>query len=133
MALFKAQSLNLTHKFVFIVSQQNAVATGDTLAGNIMSVFGDNIAKDKLKYDMPVEEIIAAEPDLVFIAKDIDKTKLSEQIVALLAKDGVKIIEIDYSYFEKPTCRLSVIVDVVTAEFSPPVETQTTESSNVSE
>ncbi len=49
--------------FVYIMSYGTAAATPDTLAGSILSIFGKNIAKKYTDCEMPVEEIIAADPE----------------------------------------------------------------------
>ena len=132
-ALYNAENLSLTNKYLCIITEQNAVATGDTLAGNILSVFGDNIAKDKLQCEMTVEEIVAASPDLIFVANDIDTANLPEKISTLLSKEGTKVIKIDYSFFERPTSRLSTVIEQISSEISPPLESQEKENSELNE
>lgn len=126
--LKKAQDLKLNKKFVYITTDQMTVATGDTFEGNILSVFGQNIAKDKQKYSMPVDEIVAAAPELIFISDKIDTTKLPESIIALMNTDGVKVVVIDNTSFEKPSLRLKNVIEKIIEEVSTNSTGTTTES-----
>lgn len=127
-SLRKAQDLKLNKKFVYITTDQMTVATGDTFEGNILSVFGDNIAKDKQKYSMTAEEIVAAMPELIFISDKIDTSKLPESIIALMKADGVKIAIIDNTSFEKPSGRLKKVIDKIIEEVSEGTTQTTSES-----
>lgn len=98
-------------KFVYILSDQLAVATGDTLESDMLGIFGDNIAKDKKSYTMTANEIVAANPDTIFISDKIDSAKLPENIRKLLTAPNVKLIKIDNTYFEKPTVRTKTVIE----------------------
>jgi len=98
-------------KFVYILSEQMAVATGDTLESDILGIFGENIAKNKISYAMTANEIVAAKPDTIFISDKIDSAKLPANIVKLLTAPNVKLIKIDNTYFEKPTVRTKTVIE----------------------
>ncbi len=106
----QASDLKITDSYVFIVTQELAVATGDTLPSSILSAFGKNVAKDKKDYSMSAAEIVAAAPSRVFISNTVDIKKLSPELQALPAIASGKAITIDYSLFEKPTSRLASVV-----------------------
>lgn len=112
-------------KFVYIISEQMAVATGDTLESDILGVFGDNIAKEKKNYSMTSAEIIAAAPDTIFISDKIDIQKLPEDIRTLITTGNVKLIKIDNTYFEKPTVRLKAIIEDAEKQLSAQPSTET--------
>ena len=129
-ALAKAQEKKSTNSFVFIITSDLAVATGDTLSGNILSVFGNNIAKDAKNYTMPVAEIVAAAPTIVFVSNDVDLTKLPPELLALPAFANGKVVKVDYSLFEKPTSRLSTVIqDISTKLGDTAIESQVDSSS----
>jgi len=133
-ALYKAQGMNYTDNFVFIMTQELAVATGDSLSGSILSVFGNNIAKDYTKFTMPVADIVAADPSVIFISKDVDISALPEEIANLPAIINGKVITIDYSLFERPTSRISAVIEDIIPQMDIPVGTsQTDESSTIDE
>jgi len=117
--LSSAQEMNLTDSFVFIITPDLAVATGDTLSGNIISVFGENIAKEHTEYKMSVEEIVTASPTRLFISKDIDINTLPQELLEIPAIKNGNIITVDYSFFERPTTRISEVVKAISEKLAP--------------
>ena len=92
--------------FLYITSQNGAVATDDTLESQVLSIFGDNLASEYKEYTVPTEEISKMKPEIIFIAKSVDKENLPEQFEKILSNEE-NIIEIDNSIFEKPTTRIA--------------------------
>lgn len=112
--LAQAKEMKITDSFVFIVSPELAVATGDTLPASIFAEFGKNIAKDKKGYSMSVADIVAASPLRIFVSKGVDVKNLPAEIQALPAVKNGNVITVDYSLFEKPTSRLAgVVSDII--------------------
>ncbi len=132
-AMYSAQNKGFTHSFVYIETNELAVATGDTLEADILSVFGNNIAAEKSGYSMSAEDIAAADPYLIFIAKGVDTENLPDSIKALDSYISGRIIEVDNTYFEKPSARLSELVTALTNSVSaippkaPPVSESVTD------
>lgn len=92
--------------FAYIVTNDLAVATGDTLAGSVLSLFGENIAKDNQKYSVTAEELLQKQPDILFFAKPLTAENLPAEAAGLNAVAGGKMISIDNTSFERPTARL---------------------------
>ena len=82
-----------------------AVATGDTLSGEILSYFGDNIAADYSDYSISAEELVAKQPGILFLAYPLNIQNYSEQLSGLTAIQNSRIISIDNTSFERPTSR----------------------------
>lgn len=91
--------------FVYIMTSDMAVATGDTLAGEILSYFGENIASGNNRYNITAEELAEKQPDYIYISSDVDIESLGDSIKGLNAYVNGKIIKIDGSCFERPTER----------------------------
>lgn len=102
-ALEKAKS---TGTFAYIMTYDLAVATGDTLSSDILSYFGTNIAKDNQKYTITTEELLAKQPDIIFLATPMNAANLPAETTGLNAIKNNKIISIDNKSFERPTSRL---------------------------
>ncbi|HNX13895.1 MAG TPA: ABC transporter substrate-binding protein [Oscillospiraceae bacterium] len=90
---------------IFVLSNQGAVATGDTLAGVIMQLAGvTNIAANNTGYSMPFTEIFAANPDVIIVSNPpaisyIQNSDFSQ----LAAASAGRIYELDNSFAEKCT------------------------------
>ncbi len=126
-ALYQAQSKGYEYKYLCITNKF-AVATGDTLAGSLLNVFGINVAEDYTDFSMPAAEIAAQAPNLIFISKDVDKSQLDGSVASLLEVDGVTVITIDYTFFEKPTSRLNEVISEIDSQLVAPVEQVTSAS-----
>lgn len=90
---------------IFVLSNQGAVATGDTLAGVIMQLAGvTNIAANQRGYAMPFEQILAANPDLIIVSNPPAISYInSSDFSQLTAASAGRIYEIDNSFVEKYT------------------------------
>lgn len=108
-AIIEAQNLELDFRFVYILTEDMAVATGDTLAGDILSIYGQNIAQEYEELTMEIENIIEENPNVIFIAEDVDIEKLPDEIKSLDAFEN-NIIRIDNSYFERATTDISKLI-----------------------
>lgn len=87
---------------VFILSDQGAVATGDTLAGQLMEMAGAvNIAASRTGYEMSFDEIAAADPDIVIVSSEPSPDYLYTGDFSVLSavKSGM-VYEIDNSLAE---------------------------------
>lgn len=90
---------------VFVLSNQGAIATGDTLAGVIMQLAGvTNIAANLKGYSMPFEEILTANPDLIIVSNPPAISFIqSSDFSQLSAASSGRIYELDNSFVEKYT------------------------------
>lgn len=102
----KKYSLN----YLCIASQDGAIATKDTFADNILTLFGNNAAGDSTGMTMSAESIKASKVDVVFINDQIKKDNLSEQLKAVINKEGVTVVEYKSSYFEQPSASIKDLI-----------------------
>lgn len=97
---------NHSKKYVWFMSEVGAIATGDTIESNLLSIFGTNVAADYKNYKADVAKIVEGEPDTVFVSKGMTKEMLPQEIQKYIDDKGISIIEIDNKLFEKPTLRV---------------------------
>jgi len=90
---------------IFVLSDEGAVATGDTLAGVIMQLAGvTNIAANRSNYTMSLEDIQAADPDLIIVSNPPAIAYIySSDFSELSAASAGRIYELDNYYVEKFT------------------------------
>ena len=114
--------------FIMNVSDDGfSAATGDTFAGDYIAAFGKNIAEDSTDYTLSSEELIAADPQVIFLANPLESSDIDEEIAGQLSAftDG-HVFVIDSTLMERPTCRLAS----VTKAFSEAVRKDTGGSKN---
>ncbi len=99
-------SIKSNGTFAYIMTYDLAVATGDTLSGDILSYYGENIAKDNQKYSITKEELLAKQPNMIFLALPMNAANLPPETAELNAIKNNKIFCIDNTSFERPTARL---------------------------
>jgi len=92
--------------FAYIMTADLAVSTGDTLSGDVLSRFGENVAKGSQKYNITAEELISSNPKMIFIASPLTAINLPQEISGLEAISGGKVVSVDNTCFERPTARL---------------------------
>ncbi|MBQ3140538.1 MAG: ABC transporter substrate-binding protein [Clostridia bacterium] len=88
---------------VFILSQDGAVATGDTLIGDVMELCGlENVADGCTDYQMPLDDILAADPEVVVVCNppSLEWLMISD-FAALSQVSAGMAYEIDYEYVEQ--------------------------------
>ncbi len=90
---------------IFVLSNQGAVATGDTLSGVIMQLAGvTNIAANSAGYSMPFTEILAANPDVIIVSNPPTISYIqNSDFSQLAAASAGRIYELDNSFTEKCT------------------------------
>ncbi len=114
--LAEAEKKKFSFKFVYIMNDNMNVASGKTLAGDILKVYGKNIAENCNDVTMSADAVVTANPDIIFIAGDVNKDKLPDKIKQLAAFKQSNVITIDNKYFERPTANISELVKELTDE-----------------
>lgn len=115
--------------FAYLMTYDLATATGDTLAGNILSHFGTNIAAQNQAYNVSAEMLLEKQPDVLFLAAPMNAELLPEELKELTAIKQNQLIVIDNTLFERPTSRLKGTVDYILAKLGtlpPPQATEET-------
>lgn len=110
-ALDRLSGQNQGETFVFLLTNQLSAATGDTLAGEILSYCGENAAQGLQNYEMSLEALLEADPDMLFLAGPLTLSDLPKETGSLEAVKKERIISIDSVSFERPTVRL--LTDVI--------------------
>lgn len=99
-------------KFVYI-TEGFAAAGGNTFESSVLSCFGTNIAKDAEDYGYDTALLAENQPDVILVnnqytAEDITSNEVLGQLDAV--KEN-KIIFIDNLFFERPTSRITNLIN----------------------
>lgn len=128
------QNIQPEGTFAYIMTDDLAVSTGETLSSEFLSYFSTNVAVDYKNYFITPEELTAKNPDILFISNSINKDALVSTLPKITAH--AKIITIDNIAFERPTVRtLSALVNSIkeqlntNVDLESSIDTSTTESS----
>lgn len=115
--LGNTEALNIG-KFVY-VTENLAVAGGNTLESAVLSCFGTNIAKSGTGYEFDKELLLEEQPDVILLnSKYTRNSLLEDEVFSLLdAVRDYKIIYIDNIYFERPTARLTEMIRTLIADY----------------
>lgn len=110
-----AENAYKTDKTIMMfLSNQNA-ATPDTIAGDIVSVFGENAAKGYSHYSMPKDKILMTDPDIIILSDKLDYWKFTEEFAELTAVQQSRTVIIEGNYIERPTARIGELIDFISA------------------
>lgn len=118
--------------FVYITTPQLAVATGDTFESSVLSLFGTNIAASGTDYTFDAAQIAAAQPNYVFIAAPMtaDALRADKTLSTLTAVQEGRVIVIDNRYFERPTARITLLLDTIKQAIQPTASTEAEATDN---
>ncbi len=85
-----------------------SVGTGDSFAGDYISAFGKNIAEEYTEFSMTAEELISADPQVIFLAHPLESHDIPAEVSSQLSafSEG-HVFVIDASLTERPTSRLA--------------------------
>jgi iron complex transport system substrate-binding protein len=95
------------------VTENMALATGDTLEHAVLSRFGNNLAADGLRYVFDKEELLTLQPNLILLNSNLtlDCLQADEFFRQLDAVAAERVIVLNNAYFERATAR---IIDLIT-------------------
>lgn len=104
--------------FVYITAALSP-AGGDTFESSVLSLFGENCAKDGTAYDFDINKLIDNQPDVIFLndnfsIEDLQSNEVYSQLSAV--KNG-DVIPISNLYFERPTARMVELIELITDKF----------------
>lgn len=97
--------------FVFFMTEKGAVATGDTFAGDFLSCFGENIAENNTDFKITSDQLIESNPEYIILVSPMTADRLSKKLKELDAVKEGKVITIDSTLLERPTTRLTALVE----------------------
>lgn len=100
--------------FVYI-TENFAVAGGNTFESAVLSCFGTNLAKESDGYSFDTNTLLDNQPDILIVNSKHTKEMLGEHEVfaSLDAFKNDKIIYINNLYFERPTSRIKEVVKML--------------------
>lgn len=95
-------------KYIYITEGMN-IAGKCTLEDSVLSLYGENLAKDIYGYTFEKEFLLENEPDVIIFDSQFTIEALSSDdiIGKLAAYSSGNTISIDNSYFERPTGRIT--------------------------
>lgn len=105
-------------KFVY-VTENLTVAGGDTFESAVLSCFGSNIAKNETGYAFDKAELIEDQPDIILLndkytVDDLLNDEYYSQLDAVIEN---KVISINNVYFERPSVRITILIDGLMIEY----------------
>lgn len=105
-------------KFIY-VTEGLSVAGGDTFESAVLSCFGTNAAKSGTGYSYDKEQLAENQPDIVLVnAKYTRDMLLDDEFLGQLeAVQNNMIIYIDNIFFERPTARISMLINALLADY----------------
>lgn len=101
-------------KFVYI-TEGLTIATGDTFESDFLSTFGTNIGAEGTDYGYSKEYLVEFQPDIILLNDNytIDDLLSDEIYSQLPAVVNGNVYCISNAYFERPSGRISELVDVL--------------------
>ncbi|MCM1054686.1 MAG: helical backbone metal receptor [Bacteroides sp.] len=105
-------------KFVY-VTENLSVAGGNTFESAVLSCFGTNAAKEGTGYGYDKQQLLDTPPDVILLNSKYSRADLLEDEVLsqLDAVINYHIIYIDNIFFERPTARLSELINTLLADY----------------
>lgn len=105
--------------FVYI-TENLTIAGGDTFESAVLSCFGNNIAKAGSGYGSDPSSLIENQPDIILLSDKYTVNELMEdeyysQLDAVVEN---RIIYINNVYFERPSARITILIDGLLIDFS---------------
>ncbi|MBP3856052.1 MAG: ABC transporter substrate-binding protein [Ruminiclostridium sp.] len=99
-------------RFIY-VTEGGAIAGGDTFESSVLSILGENIAKDAQGYTFDKKLLADDQPDVIILNSDVPESEvLSDGVLGSLdaALNG-RIIVVSNSYFESPSGRITGLLE----------------------
>ena len=117
-ALGNTDAVNIGN-FIY-VTEDLTVAGGDTFESAVLSCFGNNIAKNETGYGFDKAELIENQPDIILLSDkySIDNLLADEYYSQLDAVNENRVIFINNIYFERPSVRITILIDGLLIDFS---------------
>ena len=117
-ALGNTDAVNIGN-FVYI-TEKLTVAGGDTFESAVLSCFGNNIAKNETGYGFDPAKLVENQPDIILLSDKytIDDLMENEYYSQLDAVIENRVILINNVYFERPSARITILIDGLLIDFS---------------
>lgn len=117
-ALGNTDAVNIGN-FVYI-TENLTVAGGDTFESAVLSCFGNNIAKNETGYGFDPAGLVEKQPDIILLndkytIDDLIENEYYSQLDAVIEN---RVIFINNVYFERPSARITILIDGLLIDFS---------------
>ena len=112
--MVSALGLGITKTYVIVEAETDGglmLSPKDTLSSDLLSVFGENIWQGE-SYTVTDDELFVIDPEIVFYADGLDGEVVKK------AFPYAKLIEVDFTRFERPSLRLMDVIRKCVAELS---------------
>lgn len=108
----KSQIPSKKKSFLYVCALDPIIATGDTFESDIMSVSGDNLAKNFKNYSVSADELAKLDPDVIFysaplLPEHISQSELFKDKKAVLEEN---LIEIDQNALLNQSSNIDVTI-----------------------
>ncbi len=115
--LGNAEALNIG-KFIY-VTENVAVAGGNTFESAVLSCFGTNLAKEGSGYTYDKALLLEDQPDVILLnSKYTRDTLMNDEILSQLdAAVNYRIIYIDNIFFERPSSRIKEFINTLLEDY----------------
>ncbi len=116
----RIEEINKTDKSFVYITAAFSPAGGDTFESAIISLFGDNCAESAKGYEYNPEKLVEDNPDIIIVNSELDIEILKNHEIygTLDAVAGDRVIILDNSYFERPSGRITAILDELEKAFA---------------
>lgn len=116
-ALGNTDAVNIGN-FIY-VTENLTVAGGDTFESAVLSCFGSNIAKNESGYGFDKAELIENQPNIILLSDkySVDELLEDEYYSQLDAVVENRVIFINNVYFERPSARITILIDGLLIDF----------------
>ena len=104
------------YTYAYIVTPDLAVVSEETF----LSLYGTNVAADTEDYSMTADELIAADPQIIFLASPLTAANLPPELANVSAVRNGMVISIDNTVLERPTAAMSGLINEVNAAIANP-------------
>ena len=104
--------------FIYI-TQNLTIAGGDTFEGAVLSCFGENLAENAEGYSYELSQLLENQPELILLnsnytIEDLENNGICSQLDAVMNK---KVLQVENSYFERPTARIIKFLQNLIVEY----------------
>lgn len=113
-AMTSAEAKGFSLNFIAVSGEDGglySVIVGESLADDMLSVFGTNLLKESEKRLLTADELKKYQPDIIIVSEDVDGRSLSD-----IFDKRPSVVSCDLADFERPTAGLGEIIYYISAE-----------------
>lgn len=120
----KSQIPKKKKTFLYVCALDPIIATGDTFESDIMSIAGDNLAKNLKNYSVSADELASLDPDVIFysaplLPEHISQSELFKDKKAVLEEN---LIEVDQNALLNQSSNIDVTITNIAKLLYPEID-----------